>query len=250
MMESGVTLTACSTEPPLPPLRELRLWYDPTPRRGYENMAADELLMRDSVPWLRVYDWVRPAVSYGYFDRAEEARRLFPGAAEYIRRWTGGGIVDHRCGQTYTLTLPQPADGGMYPEAAVLYRWIHGALAQALAAHGVPCSLLTADAPSGGRACWASPVCSDITDAAGHKLAGAGQRRHGGAVLHQGLIQECTPTSGWALDLAHRLAAHVTLLHAPVPYPSFAEELSLLCREKYDTPSWSSETDNGLRHHT
>lgn len=248
MMESGVTLTACSTEPPLPPLRELRLWYDPTPRRGYENMAADELLMRDSVPWLRVYDWARPAVSYGYFDRAEEARRLFPGAAEYIRRWTGGGIVDHRRGQTYTLTLPKLADGGMYPEAAVLYRWIHGALAQALAVHGVPCSLLTADAPSGGRACWASPVCSDITDAAGRKLAGAGQRRHGGAVLHQGLIQECTPTAGWALNLAQRLAEHVTVLHAPEPYLGFVGKLVHLCREKYDSPLWSSEADNGLRH--
>ena len=247
-MEQGVNTTACFTEPPFPPLRELRLWFDPLPRRGYENMAADELLMRDSLPWLRVYDWARPAVSYGYFDRAEEARRLFPGAAEYIRRWTGGGIVDHRCGQTYTLTLPKNADGGMYPEAAVLYRWIHGALAQALAAHGVPCTLLTADAPSGGRACWASPVCSDITDAAGNKLAGAGQRRHGGAVLHQGLIQECTPAAGWALDLAQRLAEHVIVLHAPAPYPSFAEELLHLCREKYDTSSWSTETDNGLRH--
>lgn len=247
-MEWGVVPTACSSEPPFPPLRELRLWYDPLPRRGYENMAADELLMRAEVPWLRVYDWALPAVSYGYFDRAEEARRLFPGAEEYIRRWTGGGIVDHRCGQTYTLTLPKLADGGLYPEAAVLYRWIHGALAQTLASHGVPCSLLMADAPSGGRACWASPVCSDIADAAGHKLAGAGQRRHGGAVLHQGLIQECSPAEGWALDLAHRLAEHVTVLHAPEPYPGFAEALARLCREKYEAPSWSSETDNGLRH--
>ncbi len=248
-MEQGVNITACFPEPPFPPLRELRLWFDPKPRRGYENMAADELLMRDSVPWLRVYDWARTAVSYGYFDRAEEARRLFPGATEYIRRWTGGGIVDHRRGQTYTLTLPKPADGGMYPEAAVLYQWIHGALAQALAAHGVPCTLLSADAPSGGRACWASPVCSDITDAAGHKLAGAGQRRHGGAVLHQGLIQDCSPTPGWAPELAQRLAEHVTMLQTPEPYPGFADELSHLCKEKYDTPSWCAETENGRRYH-
>lgn len=247
-MEQGVDTTACFPEPPFPPLRELRLWFDPLPRRGYENMAADELLMQDSVPWLRVYGWARPAVSYGYFDRAEEARRLFPGAEEYVRRWTGGGIVDHRCGQTYTLTLPKPADASLYPEAAVLYRWIHGALAQVLAVHGVPCSLLAADAPSGGRACWASPVCSDITDAAGHKLAGAGQRRHGGAVLHQGLIQECVPTAGWPLDLAQRLAEQVTMLQTAEPYPGFAEKLARLCREKYDTPAWSSEADNGLRH--
>lgn len=247
-MEPGVTLTACSSEPPFPPLRELRLWYDPIPRRGYENMAADELLTQSEVPWLRVYDWARPAVSYGYFDRAEEAKRLFPGAEEYIRRWTGGGIVDHRRGQTYTLTLPKPADGSAHPEAAVLYRWIHGALAQALAAHGVACRLLAEDAPSGGRACWASPVRSDITDAAGHKLAGAGQRRHGGAVLHQGLLQDCRPTAGWALDLAQRLAQQVSICRAPEPYPGFREALAELCRRKYEAPEWTSLAGNGLRY--
>lgn len=247
-MEQGAPSPAFSAEPPFPPLRELRLWFDPHPRRGYANMAADELLMRDSAPWLRVYAWARPAVSYGYFDRAEEARRLFPAAEEYIRRWTGGGIVDHRRGQTYTLTLPKRADGAVYPEAAVLYQWIHGALAQALAAHGVPCSLLAADAPSGGRACWASPVCSDITDAEGHKLAGAGQRRHGSAVLHQGLIQDCSPTEGWALDLARALAERVTVLQSADPYPGFDAQLAQLCREKYDSPAWSTETDNGRRH--
>lgn len=247
-MEQGEKTSACPSEPPFPPLRELRLWYDPVPRRGYENMAADELLMRDSVPWLRVYGWARPAVSYGYFDREEEARRLFPGAAEYIRRWTGGGIVDHRRGQTYTLTLPKPADGGRYPEAAVLYRWIHGALAQALAAHGVPCTLLTADAPDGGRACWGSPVCSDITDAAGHKIAGAGQRRHGGAVLHQGLIQDCTPAVGWALELARHLAEHMSVLQSPEPYIGFSEALAGLCTEKYESPAWAEEAGNGLRY--
>lgn len=241
-------MPAFISEPPFPPLRELRLWYDPMPRRGYANMAADELLMRDSVPWLRVYDWAHPAVSYGYFDSVAEARRLFPGAEEYIRRWTGGGIVDHRRGQTYTLTLPKRADGAIYPEAASLYRWIHGALAQALSAHGVPCSLLAADAPSGGRACWASPVCSDITDAAGHKLAGAGQRRHGGAVLHQGLIQDCSPAAGWALDFAQHLAETVIELRTPEPYPGFDKELSALCREKYDTAAWFAESGNGLRY--
>lgn len=247
-MEQGADMPAFISEPPFPPLRELRLWYDPMPRRGYANMAADELLMRDSVPWLRVYDWALPAVSYGYFDSAAEARRLFPAAEEYIRRWTGGGIVDHRRGQTYTLTLPKRADGAIYPEAASLYRWIHGALAQALAAHGAPCSLLAADAPSGGRACWASPVCSDIADAAGHKLAGAGQRRHGGAVLHQGLIQDCSPAAGWALDFAQHLAETVIELHTPEPYPGFDQELSALCREKYDTAAWFAESGNGLRY--
>ena len=84
----------------------IRLWIDPVPRTGYQNMAADELLSRRGEAWLRIYGWALPAVSFGYFDTATEAASIFPGAQEYIRRWTGGGIVDHRIGYTYTVTLP------------------------------------------------------------------------------------------------------------------------------------------------
>lgn len=229
----------CS-QPQLPALQQLRLWYDPVPRLGYANMAADELLSRRPEPWLRVYSWAKPAVSYGYFDSIVEARRLFPMAEEYIRRWTGGGIVDHRRGQTYTLTLPA-REGEVYPEAAALYAWIHGALAVALRACGVACRLLAADAPDGGRACWASPVSSDITDAAGRKLAGAGQRRHAGAVLHQGLIQGCSLSAGWADVLAGALAAQVEVLRDACPWSGFEAELEQLLQERYLAPAWADE---------
>lgn len=232
--------------PQLPALQQLRLWYDPVPRGGYANMAVDELLSRRPEAWLRVYSWARPAVSYGYFDHEAEARRLFPGAEEYIRRWTGGGIVDHRSGQTYTLTLPA-REGVSYPESAVLYALIHGALAQALRAGGMRCLVLAASAPDGGRACWASPVCSDITDAAGRKLAGAGQRRHAGAVLHQGLIQGCSPADGWADALAALLAAQVAVSRAECPWQGFGDELEQLLHQRYLSPSWSNE-QNGRRY--
>lgn len=231
-----------SFTPQLPALQQLRLWYDPIPRSGYANMAADELLSRRPEAWLRVYGWAEPAVSYGYFDRAEEARRLFPGAAEYIRRWTGGGIVDHRHGQTYTLTLPAQ-QGIVYPESSALYAWIHGALAFALQSCGVACRLLPEDAPHGGRACWASPVCSDITDAEGRKLAGAGQRRHAGAVLHQGLIQGCRPNGPWAEALAAALAEQVEVLHGASPWDGFESELEQLLQERYLSPAWTDERE-------
>lgn len=227
-------------KPQFPELGKLRLWFDPLPRTGYENMAVDELLSRRPEAWLRLYGWAKPAVSYGYFDTETEARRLFPGAEEYIRRWTGGGIVDHRSGWTYTLCLPACAGGG-YPEAAELYRRIHGALAQALAACGVPCRLLVSDAPGGGRACWASPVCSDIVDAAGRKLAGAGQRRHGGAVLHQGLIQQCSPSEDWPRLLAAGLCETVTELSLACPWEGFEPELRQLLQERYEAPAWTDE---------
>ena len=220
----------------------IRLWCDPIPRSGYENMAADELLSRREEAWLRVYGWARPAVSFGYFDTAAVAASLFPGeGVEYIRRWTGGGIVDHRKGYTYTVTLPaQP--GVVYPPADRLYKWIHGALAAALQASGVECTLLVEDAPDGGRACWASPVASDIVAPNGQKLAGAGQRRYRGAVLHQGLIQECEPTDGWQLLLARELSPVVEEVQGDEPYPGFAAELAELCRTKDCSEAWNDES--------
>ncbi len=225
----------------LPPER-ICLWLDPIAREGYHNMAADELLARRPEAWLRIYGWDRPSVSFGYFDTVSVAASIFPGEGiSYIRRWTGGGIVDHRKGQTYTVTLPAKP-GVMYPTSAELYKWIHGALAEALAASGVSCRLLVEDAPDGGRACWASPVASDIVDDAGQKLAGAGQRRYKGAVLHQGLIQECEPQPGWGELLARGLAAEVALITADEPYEGFAAELEELCRSKYLTEKWNDES--------
>ncbi len=221
--------------------RAITLWIDPVPRNGYRNMAADELLSRRREAWLRVYTWERPAVSFGYFDTVAEASSIFPGAEEYIRRWTGGGIVDHRLGYTYTVTLPGE-EGVMYPPADQLYLWIHGALATALQQSGVECTLLTEDAPDGGRACWASPVKSDIVDTSGHKLAGAGQRRYKGAVLHQGLIQQCEPAPGWPERLAQALAAEVRVVEGDEPYPGFNEELAALCLSKYESADWNDET--------
>ena len=226
----------------------LRVWTDPIPRRGYDNMATDELLLRRQEAWLRVYGWAKPAVSFGYFDTRAVAGRIFPGAAEYIRRWTGGGIVDHRHGITYTLTLPAPPEGAPpYPPSSHLYEWIHGALAHALQQSGVECSLLLSDAPDGGRACWASPVASDIVNPAGQKLAGAGQRRHRGAVLHQGLIQQCSPLPGWERILAERLSKSVEFVDSAVPWSGFEAELARLCDTKYLAPDWEDETHGRRR---
>ncbi len=226
----------------------LMLWLDPLPRPGYENMAADELLSRRPEAWLRVYGWANPAVSFGYFDTSTEAAALFPGEGiEYIRRWTGGGIVDHRKGYTYTLTLPAH-ENFVYPPADRLYKWIHGVLAEALQASGVGCRLLAEDAPDGGRACWASPVASDVVDDAGQKLAGAGQRRNKGAVLHQGLVQCCEPAPGWERLLAQGLSSgNVVEITAEEPYAGFREELAELCRNKYLAPEWDDESHGRRR---
>lgn len=233
------------------PLPCLHLWVDPTPRRGYLNMALDEALLRRPEAWLRVYGWALPAVSYGYFDTRDVAESLAPGAREYIRRWTGGGIVDHRRGQTYTLTLParQPGEAA-YPESACLYARIHRALAEVLSGGGTPCDLLTQDAADGGRACWSSPVTADIVTPSGNKLAGAAQRRSGGAVLHQGMVQGCELPPGWETALAQALAEEVLLHTAEEPVPGLLQEAEALCRNKYEAPAWQDESHGRRRSHS
>lgn len=224
----------------LPPA-SICLWVDPIIRDGYHNMAVDELLSRRPEAWLRIYSWSRPTVSFGYFDRVSVAASIFPADdVEYIRRWTGGGIVDHRIGHTYTVSLPA-IKGVMYPPSDLLYRWIHGALSKALLQSGVACELLSSDAPDAGRACWASPVMSDVVNPEGVKLAGAGQRRYKGAVLHQGLIQECEPEETWVQHLAAALCDKVELVKGEEPYEGFNHELAALCQEKYLHPDWSDE---------
>ena len=160
----------------LSPLPELVLWRDPVARSGEEAMAVDEALLEwGRKPVLRAYRWAEPTVTYGYFDEEATARAIFPGEElHFVRRWTGGGIVDHRQDIPFTLAMHRKGEKER-PSSAVLYRWIHGALARVLRDCGVECVMLDGDAPDGGRACFSSPVTSDLVLPGGEKLAGGGQ---------------------------------------------------------------------------
>src|SRR6187402_3922001 len=81
--------------------------HDPEPHEAALNMAIDEVLLRTVPgPLLRVYRWTRPAVSMGYFDRIIDAEALADGR-DLVRRWTGGGLVEHGEDVTYTLIVPR-----------------------------------------------------------------------------------------------------------------------------------------------
>ena len=57
-------------------------------------------------PILRFYEWEGDWVSLGYFQSLKEARGAWGEGLSYVRRWTGGGIVDHRYDATYSLVIP------------------------------------------------------------------------------------------------------------------------------------------------
>ncbi|MDB4313111.1 hypothetical protein N9920_02965 [Akkermansiaceae bacterium] len=166
----------------------LRVWRDPVSRSGPENMAVDEWLttQAEEGPILRYYDWTGDWVSFGYFQSLAEAKRLFGNEVSYVRRWTGGGIVDHREDSTYTLVMPK-AEKATSLRGDEIYCAIHKAVVAALKAAGISCELAAEDSENKSAACFQKPVRWDIV-AEGKKLAGAGQRRGKWGILHQGSV--------------------------------------------------------------
>lgn len=222
------------------------LWFDPVARRGDASMAVDEALLRlGREVVLRVYRWSEPTVTYGYFDREEEAREIFPDSGiQFTRRWTGGGIVDHRTDYPFSLVLPHASERAGW-RSAELYRWIHGELARVLTRGNIAARVLGGNLADGGRACFASPVESDLVSESGNKIAGGGQRRTRDGVLHQGSIQECEPYAGWAEAYAAVLAETMGLENWRIsreaePVAGMQELADRLEATRYGTPEWKS----------
>lgn len=189
---------------------ELEVWIDPLARSGAENMAVDEMLHITSgeLPLLRIYQWRRAAVSFGYFEKLSDAMRDFPGEEiEYVRRWTGGGIVDHRVDLTYTLSIPKghPLE---QQRGSASYAVIHQALATSMQACGVACELAEVGTDSEKRSCFVKPVPFDIVDPSGRKLAGAGQKRSRYGLLHQGSVQGVENSEAWQVALIQSLTTN------------------------------------------
>jgi len=215
----------------------LELWHEQTPRTGAENMAVDQLLMErvGGKPILRIYGWSEPTVSFGYFLSLADAQQAFAESdLSYVRRWTGGGIVDHRHDITYTLVIPREHYLSQ-ARGAESYRVIHQSLANALRQMGVDVRLTREAEGDGGLACFGNPVAYDLTNMAGDKIAGAGQRRTRYGLLHQGsLCVEIDPNK-FGKVLASRLSSHVTEFS---PTKNFCKDAAALAVIRYGTDAW------------
>lgn len=218
-------------------LDRLSLWIDPVARSGPEAMAVDEWLLETTeTPVLRVYQWLGEWGSLGYFSRLEEARVLFPGV-EWVRRWTGGGTVDHRADWTVSVIAPIGTPLGRL-RGAESYRSIHAALAEALRLEGIDARLSKGAEETGAIACFENPVNHDLIDSTGRKLAGAGQRRTKRGLLHQGSVAgSCSPQVSAQRASAMATALNddwqVCELHPPV------DIISQKVRERYTLQAWT-----------
>ena len=177
----------------VPIFDSLEFFLDAEPHSAPLNMAVDEIILRGvREPTLRVYRWLRPAVSFGYFEKISVVENGHP-HGELVRRWTGGGIVPHGEDFTYSLFVPAGARF-LQMRAADSYCAIHACVAAAMRGSGMQVAVADTDAPKVSQACFENPVRHDVLMGE-RKIAGAGQRRTHFGLLHQGSIQAAMPES-------------------------------------------------------
>lgn len=223
----------------MPVFDHLLYWNDVLARTGSENMAVDQCLLEQAreYPVLRVYDWSDPSVSFGYFHKLGEVKRAYPSAdsesISYVRRWTGGGIVDHRLDVTYTLVVPRDFVLG-HTRGASSYQLIHQRLCETLKKLGQKVEL-SHDDQGGGPLCFNSPVAYDLMNQAGHKVAGAGQRRTRHGLLHQGSVLAKLNASAFGQEFATQLAASQETWQVN---DRFDERVTEIEAERYATKNW------------
>ncbi len=216
---------------------QLQVWMDPVQRSGPEAMAVDEWLLDvAAAPVLRVYRWLGEWATVGYFGNLALAQDALPGV-RWVRRWTGGGVVDHRADWTYTV-VARSGEALADRRGAESYRHIHQALVAALAAERSGVRLSLGDEQTGAALCFENPVSHDLVGGDGRKLAGAGQRRTRRGLLHQGSVAaacDAAVSQQRAATLATGMARAWQFFDFEVP----DEAIARLVRGRYADPAWT-----------
>jgi lipoate-protein ligase A len=207
-------------------------------RAGSLNMALDEILLgRLDTAWLRWYSWDEPTVSVGYFETAPTGI-----AKPIVRRWTGGGRVEHGGALDYTFAIGVPRESGeAMRRPAESYRQIHAAVARALREAGIDATLASSgERFEAGIGCFRNPVESDVLTSEGQKLVGGAQRRAKKGMLHQGSIQGVRLPDGFERSLAAALSTNWRSVELDREWISEAQSIA---PERY--PNLSSEPPAG-----
>jgi len=152
-----------------------------------------------------------------------------------VRRWTGGGLVEHGGERDYTFSLGIPAvSGEPMRRPAESYQRIHVALLSVLGRLGIDAELVPlppAGSTSADGGCFVSPVEADIVSSStGEKLVGGAQRRSKSGMLHQGSIHGLDLPIEVAAMFAEALAD--TAGGAPIPC-DVIDRAAALAGERY-----------------
>lgn len=217
---------------------KLRLWIDPVRRPGPEAMAVDEWLLETAeMPVLRVYGWTGDWASIGYFGEIARARSVFPGVG-MVRRWSGGGMVDHRADWTYSVIAPI-TESLANSRGAESYRKIHAVLAETLRAGGLAARMSDGGEETGAELCFQNPVSHDLLDIEGAKLAGAGQRRSRQGLLHQGSVARPCDDSVVSRLRAEDFAGRLSREWEDFPFQPAAEDIVQRVAARYARDGWT-----------
>ena len=167
-------------------------------KSAYVNMAMDESVFRQLlvVPTLRLYQWSRPAFSFGYFQKINEIIEISAcqkRKIELVRRITGGGTVIHSRDVTFSLTIPK--GWGYLPDGiSSAHQAISEYIVNGLNKIGVEayCSKISAISKK-LNICLINPVKYDVM-INGKKVMGIAQRRSKNATLYQGYLALDSPS--------------------------------------------------------
>ena len=174
---------------------ELRLIHDQA-HSGAHQMIIDESLFKNHIHTqdqnviLRFYHFSEPTLTVGYGVWSKVHQHLTK-EISITRRITGGGIVSHKPSDlTYAFIAPYQSFLSLRKTRGS-YLFIHEALKRALLDFDVQTRFFEGcedkcQSPKTDY-CFESPVLYDVMIGS-HKLAGAGQKRTLGYLLHQGSI--------------------------------------------------------------
>lgn len=170
----------------------VHLILDEPPHSGTWNMAVDAALLEESLrsgtTFVRLYRWVEPTISLGYFQKPEEchADPRF-GHLPCVRRLSGGGAILHDQEQTYSCILPPGHHLAKQPSQ--LYDLIHAIVIGLLQERGVEVQLRGRDLKEGVEPflCFLREASPDLV-MCGYKVLGSAQRRRRGAILQHGSL--------------------------------------------------------------
>lgn len=224
-------------------LPSLLHWRDSVFRTAAANMALDEALFHWSsanhIAVARFYHWNHSAVTVGYFNHEGADGQTT------VRRFTGGGLVEHGEDLTFLLTFPAGSAVALAP-GGERYRHIHAALAESLDLAGFSPGLAPEQNPSSPGPCFANPVPWDLLDpGTSRKIGGGAQRRSRGAVIHQGSIRLPkdlrNPMAPWIEDFLSRMSERTGVLD-PVIRENLCTGSLRIEKERYSSSDWNSGT--------
>jgi lipoate-protein ligase A len=228
----GKNDVACVTHFAAFAFEEIARWPLDTASSGAAQMALDEVMLQSAeLPILRVYQWSRPEITFGYPQHWDEARDFAAGRPA-TRRCTGGGFVEH--GDDVTIAIAVPASHPFSQLSPIeTYRRIHQAIRSALDEPAIH-SATVADKVD-GAACFASPAPHDLLHGS-KKILGGAQRRSRDGFLYQGSLQATQASIDIASRLAGALAKTVTEWIPPAGWKNLEDEL---IERRYSCDAWN-----------